>query len=932
MLIAAVLLSGACGTGRNTGASRRWQAFTTRYNVYYNGKEHYDETMQDMLRQYEDDYTRFIPVDPGASRADKTLPQPSGDFKRTIEKMQKAIQLHSIKKKPQRRSGSPEERKFRARSEFNPFLHNAWMLMAKSQYYNGDFLGAATTFQYITRHFTWLPKTVTEAKLWQALCYCALGWQYEAENSLHTVKEKDLTTSGLTLLYNKANASLDILQHDYAGAVVYLRAAAEKSHGIEKNRLWFLLGQLYSNLGRKEEAYEAFENAGKGEHIPYRAKFNARIRRSEVYPGGDVKKEINSLKSMTRYARNHDYLDQIYYAMGNLSLASGDSVSAMKYYTLAVDKSVRKGLDEALAMLSLGNLYFSKGDYVKAQKYYNGAVPRLPETYPGYKDIKRRSDVLDKLALYAGNVQLQDSLLQLAAMPEAERLKECERLAKEYIKSQKQKAEEEQLEKDAEKRASEPAAPGIKREPQPEMFMPNADKSWYFYNSQAVEAGKTAFQRKWGARKLEDDWRRKNKKSFEIDSEDISADNQEQTDNQNRELSQNKKGGNDGKVAEEGPETAGYYMRQIPSTQEEILNANDIVQEGLYNMGLILKDELEDFTAARREFVRLIDRYPDNIYRLVAYYNLYMIAIRLGEKEEAEKWRKLIVADFPNSPYGTAMADPNYFTNLQRMQENEENLYESAYEAYLSDRNSEVHRLTAEAERDYPLSKLLPKFVFIDALSYLTEGDNVRFRNRLDMLLQKWQDSDVSPIAANIVKGIREGRELRKGASNSRGMIWTTRLTSDSITSEAQAAAAKFVTEPDKPYFFVLVFPRDSVNANQLLYDVAKFNFSSFVIKDFDLEQMSFGELGMLVIKGFDNLRELEYYRRKMAETGFELPAEVRPVMIGKSNFELLLREGRSFEEYFRFEENPLAPDGLPDPEEDAVEWSPGESGDETEP
>lgn len=46
--------------------------------------------------------------------------------------------------------------------------------------------------------------------------------------------------------------------------------------------------------------------------------------------------------------------------------------------------------------------------------------------------------------------------------------------------------------------------------------------------------------------------------------------------------------------------------------------------------------------------------------------------------------------------------------------------------------------MTARMEKDYPLSPILPKFVFIDALSYLTEGDNTKFKDRLTELLQKW--------------------------------------------------------------------------------------------------------------------------------------------------------------------------------------------------
>ncbi len=45
-------------------------------------------------------------------------------------------------------------------------------------------------------------------------------------------------------------------------------------------------------------------------------------------------------------------------------------------------------------------------------------------------------------------------------------------------------------------------------------------------------------------------------------------------------------------------------------------------------MGLILKDKLEDFPASREEFNELERRYPDNIYRLDVYYNMYLMAVR----------------------------------------------------------------------------------------------------------------------------------------------------------------------------------------------------------------------------------------------------------------------------------------------------------------
>lgn len=911
-----VVLLSACSTKKNTPASRQWQAFTTRYNVYYNGKEHFIEQLQQMENAYEDDYTRTLLTHPAEARADQKMPQPSGDFKRTIEKMQKSIQLHSIKKKPPKKTASAKEKAFRAREEFNPFLHNAWLTMGRAQYYDGDFSGAAATFMYISKHFTWLPEVVTEARIWQTLCYCAMDWIYEAENSIHLVKENQLVNKNLRRLYDRAMANLLIRSEKYDAAVPYLTAAAKSASGTQKNRLWFLLGQVYSHLGKKKQAYEAFRHAGEGQGIPYRAKFNARIKQSEVYSGRNITKEVNSLKAMTRYARNKEFEDQIYYAIGNLYLSRGDSVKAIENYKLSVEKSTRNGIDKALSQLALGNIYFAKGDYVKAQPCYAEAIPQLPESYPDYKLLKRRSDVLDELAVYAQNVQLQDSLLTLSEMTPEQQMEVAKRLIAELVEREKKAAEEAKREEAMAERESLEDNTGIKRNDQAAQgFTANGDKSWYFYTSMTKSQGKTEFQRRWGARRLEDDWRRRNKSSFAFgDDNNAEQDTGGATEDSSSGAEKKDGEGESGDKADPtDPHNPEYYLSQIPNTEEQKKNANDIIQEGLYNMGLILKDKLEDYPAAKTEFLTLEKRYPDNVYRLDVYYNLYLMAVRKDDTAEAEYWRGKILSDFPDSPYGQAMRDPKYFDNLRRMNQIQEELYEEAYQAYLDNDNSTVHRLTAQMETDYPLSKILPKFVFINALSYLTEKDNDQFRQQLTSLLDRWPDTEMTPMAAGIMKGLNAGRVPNAGMSNSRGLIWSMSLSNDS-TGGSHEGVAQFMDTPDSVQYIVLAFPRDSVNSNQLLFEVARFNFSSFVVRDFDMEPMSFGEIGLIVIKGFKNLKEAEYYSGVMQTKGPKLPEGARSIIISKHNFELLLNEGRSFDEYFRFVQSlsDTPPDGLP--------------------
>ncbi|MDE6358554.1 MAG: tetratricopeptide repeat protein, partial [Duncaniella sp.] len=354
----------SCSPKKNTAATRNYQAFITRYNIYFNGDEHYKETLKEMERAYEDDYTTTLFMHPAEARANPKAPQPSGSFTRSIEKAQKAIQLRSIKKRPRRKPGKgndPEYKKWLKRDEYNPFLHNAWMMMGRSQYMDGDFLGAASTFYYTARHFSWLPATVLEAQLWQARSYCALDWLFEAETILKRVKTDQLTSRRLKKLYYFTYADFYVRSHDNTRAIGMLTEAIPYAKGAQKTRLTFLLGQLKAVSGDKKGAYEAFKKAAGASSAPYRTRFNARIKQSEVFDGANIESEVKSLKRMARYGANKEYLDQIYYAIGNLYLSRRDTTNAIANYVLAAEKSTRNGIDKAISQVPLGGVYFARG-------------------------------------------------------------------------------------------------------------------------------------------------------------------------------------------------------------------------------------------------------------------------------------------------------------------------------------------------------------------------------------------------------------------------------------------------------------------------------------------------------------------------------------------------------------------------------------------
>jgi hypothetical protein len=229
-------------------------------------------------------------------------------------------------------------------------------------------------------------------------------------------------------------------------------------------------------------------------------------------------------------------------------------------------------------------------------------------------------------------------------------------------------------------------------------------------------------------------------------------------------------------------------------------------------------------------------------------------------------------------------------------------MYDRAYEAYLANQNSTVHESYAEMMRRYPLSEIMPKFMFLHALAYVTESRPEEFNSTLREMLERYPETDITPVASAYLKGMAQGRKLNEGSAsgNTRGMLWDIRLGNDTVP-EGDADSADFEFDPNQPHILALVYSTEEVSANELLFQIARHNFNSFVVKDFDLEQMNFGQLGLLLIKGFANESEVRHYQSVLeASTVFTLPQEVTPIIITEKNFQTLITKGRTFEEYFQ--------------------------------
>lgn len=950
LLILVVLLVG-CSTKENTASTRFWQSFTTKYNTYYNGHEAYKEGLQSKENTNKDNYTKLLPVFLVGNEASRSAG--SGQFDVTIEKCEKAIRTHSIKRKPvlnANKNRTPEMKAYLKRKEFNPFLKNAWLLMGKAQFQKGDFLEAASTFSYITRLYAAEPIVANEARLWMARCYAQLDWFYDAEDALNRL-HRDSIPGRLQREVETTQADLLLRQARYAEALPRLRLAAKREpRRLLKARLYYLLGQLCRHQGRNDEAYKAL-----GRCIslspPYELAFNARILQTEVVafqalPVGQSDSlrspsdrlpaistraasegMIRRLRSMARADKNKDYLDQVYYAMGNIYLARRDTTAAITAYEHGRTKATKAGPEKGLLLLRLGELYWDRERFDLAQGCYTEALALIDKKGADYELTEKRTKVLDKLVPHTSAIQLQDSLQALAVAPESERNAAIDRvitaLKKKEAAERREQAEAERQQDGGSDFASEtPLRPSLRRSTQSQAF--------YFYNPMLVAQGKQDFARQWGRRKNEDYWRRSQKAAgaFLGPNGEVNpnADSLSQAADSLAADTDEKK-----LKPEDDPHNRAYYLKQLPFTEEAKEASNLILQNALYNAGVIEKDDLTDFPLAARTLERLVRHYPKFDRLQDAYYQLYLLYMRWQKPLEAEQYKRLLVEHFPDSAISKRLQDPNYLHDAQFAVQLEDSLYAATYNAY---RKGDFATVGANFERStqkYPDGANRDKFLFVQALTRLNRGEYKSAEDALSTLVKQYPKSELQPMAEQIVKGLQAGRKVGSGGMDFGGLWALRNAPNDSLRATKNGKAPTFNGNRRANFLFLVAYVRDSLDDNRLLYDLAQFNFSNFYVRNFDISKQNMalyaGELYNLKgksvekersrvlnvvtfsVSGFRSFDEAHRY----AQSVFKSPALANQLrrahvyLISDENLALIPRVF-SFVDYQRFYDKAFAP------------------------
>ena len=911
-LTTALILTG-CSTQKNTAQSRWWHAFNAKYNTYYNGTLAYIDGSLEKETGNKDNYTEQIPLYTVSNKNSREIGK--ANFDRAIEKCEKAIHQHSIKRRPEwtkNRRKTAKDIEWLSRREYNPFLWKAWMLMGRSQFYQGDFESAAATFSYMSRLYATQPAIYGKARAWLAKCYIEQNWNYDAEDVIRNILRDSI--------HWRAQKEWDYTFADYyihtgnaEQAIPYLRKViSHEMRRKQKAREWYLMGQLQASIGNKKEAYKAFRHVIR-QNPPYELAFNARIAMTEVMAKDNAGKMISRLKRMAASDNNKEYQDQIYYAIGNIHLSRKDTLQAITAYEKGNQKSTRNGIEKGVLLLHLGDLYWTKEKFSDARRCYGEAIGLLDKDRKDYQQLANRSKVLDELVPYTDAVQLQDSLQQLARMSEKERNAAIDRVIdalKKKEKEERNRKAEEEAESTLRQDGGNLANNNFASSNSPQKNNENsantpANGQWYFYSPLTVSQGKAQFQKLWGKRDNVDNWQRINKTvvANAAGAEEI-TDEQRDSLAQAAEQEELLKQTSDSAVND--PHRREYYLAQIPFTPEQLAESNKLLEDGLYHAGVIFKDKLDNLPLSRKSLLRLVNNHPDYAHLDDAYYHLYLLYSRERKPEMAQTYLQKLKAEYPENQWTTLLSDPYYAENAKRGVQIEDSLYTLTYQAFRDGEYDKVERNAQISRNRFPDGANRDKFLFIGGLSKLNDGDIKSCLADLKEVVSKYPDSRLSEMAGMIINGVDAGRRLYGGKFDLND-VWTRR--SIELNDRDSTRQKGYSPERNASFVFLLAYDPDKTNENQLLFEMAKYNFTSYMARYFDINIEDLEGLHRMQISGFNSYDEARQY----ANAVYQQPAikrllgNVRAYVISEPNLKLL-GTSHTYEEYEKFYRKHFAP------------------------
>jgi tetratricopeptide (TPR) repeat protein len=846
--LAVLFLSEGCSVRQDKWANRTWHALNTRYNGYFNGNEALKEAEQLVAKSHKDDF--YTVVSPFRYGTKETAQGAFSQLDRTIKKGVLMIRKHSMLINGKQK---------------NKWIDDCYFIMGKANFFKREHSQALQQLNYVI-NTSESERMKNLARLWIIKTYIDMGEFTLAENEFNKIGYPEWDPK-LKADYYLTLADFFIKQDDYKPAVIPLQDALglirKKKH---KGRPHFILGQIYQKAGLCDVAREHYALARK--YKPdFELEFQASVNLALCMPlDSDNEALKKTLRKLAKEEKNTDYRDQIFYALAILAQKEGKEDEAVKLYQQSAAASTKNPNQKGLSYLALAEIFMARHDYVKASAYYDSCLANLSKKHPDYERLAALKDNMGEIARLISIVNREDSLQAIAALPEKERLRRTEKFVENLRKADEEKA-----------RQQENKAAGLPSGNLADAI--SAAGKWYFYNSVMVANGMKEFQKIWGNRKNEDNWRRKNKASdptailgAEAMTDSLAASQ---------------------KAMEEARYQTDTYLAMLPLTDSALAASNEKIYDALYDLGLIYKERLKNYPEALKTFENLEKRRPSK-HVPVLYYQMYILGRLTGNERLAEKYKNIILENYPESEYARMLTDPDYLKKLALQDKQAEALYEAAWQEFRVYRYEAARILCDQGLNEYGKSSVAHRFALLRAKTLGgTEGKNA-YVTALEEVVKSFPGTESAAEAKRILEYL--------GAAQKE----TPEKVADKTGAFPVESKDVYKPAPAQPHFVVLTQSEGSKATAGLQKAIANFNTENYGLQTFDITAVVVGTepaIPCVVIKEFTNRDlALEYMRHLISSPALEeLPeAFLDAFVITKENFVKLLQRG-NIQEYLRF-------------------------------
>lgn len=800
----------SCSTEKNSIINKTYHNTTSRYNGYFNAKESVNEGLEKIKENYVENYTELLPVFIEGDDAAARSVYPNMD--KAIEKCTDVIQRHSM---------------YIKEVEYCKWIDNSYLLIGIANYYKKDYRAANEMFDFVSKEYE-ENKEKYVALMWMAKSYTGLKNYSKATSVLNEASSYGKFTNREKANLKAIRADMYIQQKNYAAGASALSEAVNLTKNKEKKaRLTYIIAQLYQLQNNPSQASHYFAEVVKL-NPKYELAFYAKINRALSYEKGsgnlaEIKEELNK---MLKDEKNKEYFDQIYFALAELELKQGNKPEGIALLEQSAKESKNNAIQKTRTHLKLAKLYFEDKDYINAQSNYDSTVTYMDKNREDYLDILDMRNGLTRIVKDILIVEREDSLQHLASLPRKDVDKIIGEIIDEII-DEENRVKQEQLN----------TQQSLMSQNQNMNMNMNKGGGWYFYNPSTVSYGKTEFAKRWGQRKLEDNWRRKDKSSGTSFADEMELEQIEDEDtlaNANDIKSPN------------------YYFKNIPNNDKKMKASHDAIIEALYDLGVQYKEELEDFNEARDAFENLIERYDTSKYHLNSYYQLYRLYLD-SDKSKSDFYKNIILSNYKNTEYAKLLINPNYFNEINAEQSKVENLYETALAQYTSKNYIGVLTNVNEVKTKHNKNELIPKFLYLEGLAYSSINDTSKLKKTLTTLKDNYGSTPEGELAKAALLKLESGNKP-----------------SSSTTSDEEESNYTF--KADQKHNFILIMPVSVMKDAEVKKALSDFNAKYYRKSDLKISSVLFGtDQRMYVVKDYNNIFSAMDYYNTFRENGEEL-------------------------------------------------------------